>query len=177
MKGFLGRDVWWLVFHVRREQRWNSGLQLKQESHKFNSRRNSAAAVNWEQQTHWIFTCLEAGPGWEALLKPYGTGWMIKRKHNYMGECGNDFSQLKKKKKENLIPLHARWSNERATGTQRTNGVMTKRTGQWHVTQKDDKGLNKLTCTTIFICSLIHSTICTGCLLHDKYCSRHLNKT
>lgn len=99
MKGFLGRDVWWLVFHVRREQRWNSGLQLKQESHKFNSRRNSAAAVNWEQQTHWIFTCLEAGPGWEALLKPYGTGWMIKRKHNYMGECGNDFSQLKKKKR------------------------------------------------------------------------------
>ena len=70
---------------------------------------------------------------------------MNDRKHNYMGKCGSD-----------LIPLHARWWNEIATGTQKANEVMTKRTGQWYVTQKKDKSSNKLACTTN-ICLFTHS--------------------
>ena len=60
-----------------------------------------------------------------------------------------------KQKREDFIPLYARWSNEIATGTQKANEVMTKRIDQWYVTQKD-KVSNKLTYTTN-ICLLTHS--------------------
>ena len=36
--------------------------------------------------------------------------------------------------------------------------------------------LSLFSITQIFVCSLTHSIICTGLLLHAKYCSRYLNK-